>query len=76
MFAWGSTCCGSRSGAYRRLVGGPRYEDPLVTLCVLGVEAVEDVAGLQVVQEGQQEAVVVLVPALFGLSVGPQHQLL
>lgn len=62
--------------AYRRLVGGPRYEDPLITLCILGVEAVQGVAGLLVVQEGKEEAIIVLVPALFWLSVGPQHQLL
>lgn len=62
--------------AYRRLVRGPRYEDPLITLCILGVEAVQGVAGLLVVQEGKEEAIIVLVPALFWLSVGPQHQLL
>lgn len=72
-FAWGCTRC---TEAYRRQVGGPGYEDPLVPLGILRVQAVKDVAGLLVVQEGQQEAIVVLVPALLWLSVGPQHQLL
>lgn len=62
--------------AYWRLVRRPWYEDPLVALCILGVEAVKDVAGLLVVQERKQEVIIILVPALFRLSVGPQHQLL
>lgn len=62
--------------AYRGLVRGPRDEDPLITLCIVGVEAIQDVAGLLVVQEGKQEAIIVQVPALFRLSVGPQDQLL
>lgn len=65
--------CGA---TYRRLIRGPRYEDPLVALCILGVEAVQDVAGLLLVQEGQQEVIVILFPALFWLPVGSQHQLL
>ena len=62
--------------SYWRLVRRPRDEDPLVALCILGVEAVQDVAGLLVVQERKQEVVVVQVPALVRLPAGTQHQLL
>lgn len=62
--------------SYWRLVRRPGYEDPLVALCILGVEAVQDVAGLLVIEERKQEGIIVLVPALFWLPVGPQHQLL
>ena len=61
---------------YRRLVRRPGYEDPLIALGVLSVQAIQDVAGLQLVQQGQQDTVIVLVPALLHLPVGPQHQLL
>lgn len=68
-----SRICGR---SYWGLVRRPWYEDPLVALCILGVKAVQDVAGLLVVQERKQEVIIILVPAFFGLSVGPQHQLL
>lgn len=59
-----------------RLVRRPGDEDPLVSLSVLRVQAVEDVAGLLRCEQRQQELVVILVPALRWLSTPVQHQLL
>lgn len=62
--------------SYWRLIRRPRDENPLVTQCILGVQTVQDVAGLLVVQERKQEVIIVLVPVVLWLCVGPQHQLL
>lgn len=59
-----------------RLVRRPGDEDPLVSLSVLRVQAVEDVAGLLRCEQRQQELVVIPVPALRWLSTPVQHQLL
>lgn len=61
---------------YRWLVRWPGEEDPLVTLRVFGVQAVEDVAGFLRCEQRKQERIVILVPALLWFSVPVQHQLL
>lgn len=63
-------------GSYRWLVGWPGEEDPLISLRVFGVQAVEDVAGFLRCEQRQQERIVILVPALLWFSVPVQHQLL
>lgn len=63
-------------GAHRGAVRGPGDEEPLVALGVLAVQAVQDVAGLLLVQQGQHQGVVVGVPAPGQLFVGSQHELL
>lgn len=50
-------------GAHRGAVGGPGDEEPLVALGVLAVQAVQDVAGLLLIQQGQHKGVIVSVPA-------------
>lgn len=62
--------------AYRRLIWRPGEEKPLKAMLVLCVQTEQDVAWLQRVQQRQNTWVVVPVPALRGLSVWPQHQLL
>lgn len=66
----------SHGVSYWRLIWRPGNKDPLVALSILGVKAVQDVAGLLVVQEGKQKSVIVLVPAFLWFSAGPEHQLL
>lgn len=61
---------------YRWLVRWPGEEDPLVSLRVFGVQAVEDVAGFLRCEQRKQERIVILVPALLWFSVPVQHQLL
>lgn len=61
---------------YRWLVRWPGEEDPLVSLRVFGVQAVEDVAGFLRCEQRKQERIVILVPALLRFSVPVQHQLL
>ena len=68
-------CCTGATCTYWRLVRRPGDEDPLVSLGILGVEAVQDVARLLVVQQRKYEVVIVLVPALCRLSECPKHQL-
>lgn len=62
--------------AHRGAVRGPGDEEPLVALGVLAVQAVQDVAGLLLIQQGQHEGVIVSVPAPRQLLVGSQHELL
>lgn len=62
-------------GAHRGAVGGPGDEEPLVALGVLAVQAVQHVARLLLVQQGQHEGVVVGIPAPGQLFVGSQHEL-
>lgn len=58
------------------MVRGPGDEDPLVSLCILGVQAIQDVARLLRREQREQALVVVFVPAVSRLSEGIQHQLL
>lgn len=69
---WGVT---ARHGAHRGAVGGPRDEKPLVALGILAVQAVQHVAWLLLVQQGQHEGIVVSVPAPGQLFVSSQHEL-
>lgn len=62
--------------SYRRLVRRPGQEDPLVSLSVSGVQAVEDVAGFLRREQRKQKRIVIFVPALLWFSVPVQHQLL
>lgn len=65
----------ARHGAHRGAVGGPGDEEPLVALGVLAVQAVQHVARLLLIQQGQHEGIVVSVPAPGQLFVGSQHEL-
>lgn len=53
---------------YWWLVRWPGDEDPLISLCILGVQTVEDVARLLRCEQRKQEVIVVFVPALCRLS--------
>lgn len=63
---------GTHGGAVRR----PGEEEPLEALGVLGVQAVEQVAGLLGVQERQHGPVIVLLPAAHRLPRRSQRELL
>lgn len=72
-----SPCCGVTvwCGAHRGAVGGPGDEEPLIALGILAVQAVQHVARLLLVQQGQHKGVVVSIPAPGQLFVGSQHKL-
>lgn len=53
---------------YRWVVRRPGDEDPLVSLSILGVQTVEDVAGFLRCEQRKQELIVILVPTLCWLS--------
>lgn len=65
----------AKRGAHRGAVRGPGDEEPLVALGVLAVQAVQHIARLLLVQQGQHEGIIVSVPAPGQLFVGSQHEL-
>lgn len=66
----------AESEAYRGVVRGPGDEEPLVALGVLAVQAIQHIARLLLIQQGQHEGIVVHVPAPGQLFVRSQNELL
>lgn len=62
--------------SHRRLVRWPGQKDPLIALTVGGVQPVQNIAGYFVLEEGQYEVIILLVPFLWCFPAGAHSQLL
>lgn len=75
--SWFPTKCHKswHSRAHRGVIRGPGDKEPLVALGVLAVQAVQHIARLLLVQQGQHKGIIVHVPTPGQLLVRPQNEL-